>query len=397
MQHKERTAGIVYHANMMQFLDTPNALEHLIDRIRAAAAHRTPLCIRGGGSKDFYGRRDLSAEVLDTRALSGIVAYEPSELVITAQAGTPLQELEATLAERGQCLPFEPPHFGSSDHSTATVGGMVAAGLSGPARASVGAVREYVLGLHMVNGRGESLQFGGQVMKNVAGYDVSRLMVGSMGTLGLVTQVSLKVLPVAPAEATLTFALPQQEALECLNRWGGEPLPLNASYWVDDMLYVRLRGAVAAVESACKRLLLEQSGLRLDNAQAQPEWERCRNQKHAFFAQRPSPLRGNMALWRLSVPQTTPAIALPWPQFVEWHGGLRWVWAPVQDAKMLQITAQQMGGSATLFIAANAQPASDSAYFSMKDPQRKTLMEIQTRVKQSLDPHGIFYANPTCP
>ncbi len=385
----------------MQSLDTHNAQEYLIDRIRAAAAHGTPLCIRGGGSKDFYGRRDLTAEVLDTRVLSGIVAYEPSELVVTAYAGTPLKELEATLAAQGQCLPFEPPHFGDA---TATVGGMVAAGLSGPARASVGAVREFVLGLHMLNGRGESLQFGGQVMKNVAGYDVSRLMVGSMGTLGLITQVSLKVLPIAPAEATLTFALTQHEALECLHRWGGEPLPLNASYWVDDTLYLRLRGAVAAVESACHRLLAEQTGLRMENAQAEPEWERCRNHKLPFFAQRPSSLRGNVALWRLSLPQTAPVLSLPWPQLVEWHGGVRWVWAPVQDAKMLQITAHQLGGSATLFIAANAHPESDSGYFSMNAPHLKTLLDIHNRVKQSLDPQGIFghnhphlYANPTRP
>ncbi|MEN9473112.1 MAG: glycolate oxidase subunit GlcE [Pseudomonadota bacterium] len=391
----------MYHADMMQPLDTTNALEHLIGRIRAAAAHGTQLCIRGGGSKDFYGRRDLTAEVLDTRSLSGIVAYEPSELVITAQAGTPLQELEALLAEKGQCLAFEPPHFGDGK---STVGGMVAAGLSGPARASAGAVREFVLGLHMVNGRGESLQFGGQVMKNVAGYDVSRMMVGSMGTLGLITQVSLKVLPVAPAEATLIFALPQNEALECLHHWGGKPLPLNASYWVDDTLYVRLRGAVAAVESACQRLLSEHTGLRMENSQAQPEWERCRHQKMAFFTQRPSPLSGNMALWRVSVPQTAPALSLPWPQLVEWHGGLRWFWAPVQDAKMLQIMAHQLGGSATLFIAANAQPESDSGYFSMNDPALQALVKIQHNLKQSLDPQGIFghnaphaYANPTRP
>lgn len=373
---------------MMQSSETPIAQKHLIDRIRAAAAQGTHLCIRGGGSKDFYGRRDQTAEVLDTRALSGIVAYEPSELVVTAYAGTPLKELEATLAERGQCLAFEPPHFGDA---TATVGGMVAAGLSGPARANVGAVREFVLGLHMVNGRGESLQFGGQVMKNVAGYDVSRMMVGSMGTLGLITQVSLKVLPIAPAEATLVFALDQATALECLHRWGGEPLPLNASYWMQDTLYLRLRGAVAAVESACQRLLTEQSGLRMENSQAQPEWERCRNQQWFFFTQRPSPLSGNMALWRLSVPQTAPALPLPWPQLVEWHGGLRWFWVPVQDAKMLHIMARQMGGSATIFIAANAHPVSDSNDNTLLD---SALFAIHQRLKNRLDPQGILGNHP---
>src|ERR1700712_101039 len=162
-----------------------SALAALIERIRAAAAQGTPLRIRGGGSKDFYGER-LEGELLETRGLAGIVSYEPSELVVTVRAGTPLAQLEQALAERGQSLPFEPPHFGDC----ATVGGMVAAGLSGPARASVGAVRDYVLGINLVNGRGEELVFGGTVMKNVAGYDVSRLMAGAMGTLGLITELS---------------------------------------------------------------------------------------------------------------------------------------------------------------------------------------------------------------
>ena len=224
----------------MQTMDS--ALRHITDHIRAASSNGTALRICGGGSKDFYGNH-LEGELLDTRGLSGILSYEPTELVVTVGAGTPLAELEALLAEHGQCLAFEPPHFawsssatathaeplgerapscGTADGSKATIGGMVAAGLSGPARASAGAVREYVLGLHLVNGLGEELVFGGQVMKNVAGYDVSRMMVGSMGTLGLITEVSLKVLPVAPAEATLVFAMDQASALECLHRWGGQ-------------------------------------------------------------------------------------------------------------------------------------------------------------------------------
>ena len=204
-------------------------LEPMIERIRTAADRGTPLRIRGGGSKDFYCER-ARGELLETAALSGITSYEPTELVVTVRAGTPLAELEAVLAGRGQCLPFEPPHF----EGGATVGGMVAAGLSGPARASVGAVRDYVLGMTLLNGKGELLTFGGQVMKNVAGYDVSRLMCGAMGTLGLITEVSLKVLPLAPAEATLKFEMNQADALAQLNTWGGQALPLNASCWVDD-------------------------------------------------------------------------------------------------------------------------------------------------------------------
>ncbi|HEY0823643.1 MAG TPA: glycolate oxidase subunit GlcE, partial [Ramlibacter sp.] len=277
------------------------ALAPLVDRIRAAAAQGTPLRIRGGGSKDFYGET-LQGELLPTSGLRGIVNYEPSELVVTVRAGTPLAELEQVLAARGQSLPFEPPHFGPD----ATVGGMVATGLSGPARASVGAVRDYVLGLNLVNGRGEELVFGGQVMKNVAGYDVSRLIAGAMGTLGLITEVSLKVLPLPPGEATLRFELSQEEALRRLNAWGGQPLPLNASCWVEEDglggLYLRLRGAVAAVEAACRSL----GGERLAPADAAREWNALREQATPWF-------RGSAGrdLWRLSVPQTAPVLQLP--------------------------------------------------------------------------------------
>ena len=201
----------------------------LAARVRAAADAGTSLRIRGGGSKDFYGQ-SLRGELLDMSPFSGIISYEPSELVVTVRAGTRLAQLEALLASQGQCLPFEPPHFGPH----ATVGGMVASGLNGPARASVGAVRDFLLGVVLLNGRGERLSFGGQVMKNVAGYDVSRLMAGSMGPPGVLHEVSLKVLPIAPAEATLMCRLPQQPALDLLNRWGGQPLPLNASCWVHD-------------------------------------------------------------------------------------------------------------------------------------------------------------------
>lgn len=378
-----------------------SALHHLSERIRAAAADHSPLRIRGGGSKDFYGLHaqtgaDLQGEVLDTTALRGIVSYEPSELVVTVRSGTPLAELEAVLAEQGQCLPFEPPHFGSGG---ATVGGMVAAGLAGPARASVGGVRDYVLGLQMLNGRAEHLTFGGQVMKNVAGYDVSRLMVGAMGTLGLLTEISLKVLPIAPAEATLVFEMDQPSALEQLHRWGGEPLPLNASCWVRDasdphmprdLLFVRLRGAVAAVEAACTILLAQHVGTRMDNAQAQPDWTLCRNQQLPFFA---APGVPGLQLWRLSVAQTAPAFDLPWAQLVEWHGGLRWLWAPADAAPQLQTLARQQGGNATIFIAACADSARVRGRFGSENsvaPAPSASAAIQRRLQDSFDPHGIF-------
>lgn len=378
-------------------------LRQITDRIHAAVADRTPLRIRGGGSKDFYGE-SLQGELLDVTPLRGITSYEPTELVVTVRAGTPLAELEASLAEKGQCLAFEPPHFAVKGlasvllpHQAASVGGMVAAGLSGPARASAGAVRDFMLGVTLLNGRGELLTFGGQVMKNVAGYDVSRLMVGAMGTLGVITEVSLKVLPRAPAEATLMCAgLKQQQALDLLNRWGGQPLPLNASCWVfddsvspaRDCLFVRLRGAVAAVQAACPRMTADvqavgSDAIRMDNAQAGPDWDACRDQTLLFF----TPPAPELCLWRLSVPQTAAALTLPWPQFVEWHGGQRWLWAPPQAQAQLRQAVAEVGGSATLFRAPVADGAGTSGRFN---PLQPALNRIHQRLKAEFDPAGIF-------
>ena len=365
-----------------------SSLAPIADRVRSAAADQTPLRIRGGGTKDFFGLA-LHGEVLDTRVLRGIVSYEPSELVVTVKAGTPLAELEAALAEQGQCLPFEPPHFAQTPADSATVGGMVAAGLSGPARASVGAVRDYMLGVTLLNGRAELLTFGGQVMKNVAGYDVSRLMAGAWGTLGLITEVSLKVLPVAPGEATLRFECNQADALRKLHAWGGQPLPLNASCWVQDgeagsgTLYVRLRGAVAAVEAACRSM----GGTRLDNATVAPDWAACRDQTLPWFADRAQ--RPDHALWRLSVPATAPVLTLPAgaQPLVEWHGALRWVQAPEAAGDALRAAADAVGGNASIFIAASAGGVSARGQFDLKS---RALEQIHTRLKHSFDPAGIF-------
>ena len=361
-------------------------------RVREAARAGAPLRIRGGGSKDFYGQ-GLAGDVLDLAGHAGVISYEPSELVVTVRGGTPLAALEALLAEQGQCLPFEPPHFGPH----ATVGGMVASGLSGPARASSGAVRDYVLGVVLLNGKGEVLTFGGQVMKNVAGYDVSRLMAGTLGTLGAILEVSLKVLPVAPAEATLACSgLPQQKALDLLNRWGGQPLPLNASCWVhdetdspaQDRLFVRLRGAVAAVEAACPRLMADVQAAggqaaRMDNAQAGADWQACREQTLPFFTQPSAP---DACLWRLSVPQTAPALDLPCAPLIEWHGGLRWLWAPAGAAAQLRQAASQAHGHATLFRRAAGTPA-DLPVFTPLDAVQS---RIQRALKKQFDPAGVF-------
>ncbi len=254
---------------------------------------RTPLDICGGGTKRFYGELPAGAP-LDVTPLSGITCYEPTELVVTARAGTPLRDLEAALQEHGQSLPFEPPRFAPGG----TVGGMVAAGLSGPARASVGSVRDHVLGVTLLNGRGEVLTFGGQVTKNVAGYDVSRLIVGSLGVLGVICDVSLKVLPMSVATETLSFDWDEARALETFSRWAAQPLPINASAWHGGLLRVRLAGARAAVAAACERL----GGERLASSAANAWWLSVRDQSAEFFSAGEETLARGEALWRVSVP-----------------------------------------------------------------------------------------------
>ncbi|MDO8767497.1 MAG: glycolate oxidase subunit GlcE [Burkholderiaceae bacterium] len=373
-------------------MDLPAAplLPQILDRIKAAASAAAPLRIRGGGSKDFYGQ-SLQGEILDTTGLTGITSYEPSELVVTVRAGTPLAELEAVLAEENQCLPFEPPHFKAGT----TVGGMVAAGLSGPSRASSGGVRDFMLGVSMVNGKAEQLTFGGQVMKNVAGYDVSRLMAGSLGTLGLITEVSLKVLPIAPAEATLKFEYPQAEAIKRLNVWLGHPLPLHASCWLEDggvpSLYVRLRGAVAAVHAAVQRMggeLQDEHSGHPAVATVAARWRALRDQTLPFFKLQPGE-----SLWRLSVPDTTPDLELEelGQTLVEWHGAQRWVKVSMQDpasaALRLRERVHAVGGSATLFVASQADNAAAIPVFS---PLKPPLDRIHRDLKRQFDPAGIF-------
>jgi glycolate oxidase FAD binding subunit len=379
-----------------------NSLLEIIERIKAAASLGAPLRIRGGGTKDFYGQ-SLQGEILDTTGLSGITSYEPSELVVTVKAGTPLAELEAVLAEKNQCLPFEPPHFEKIWGTVAdpieilpafaktqtTVGGMVAAGLSGPSRASSGSVKDFVLGVDMVNGKGEELHFGGTVMKNVAGYDVSRLMAGSMGTLGLITEVSLKVLPMAPAEATLKFECSQTEAINMLNTWGGQPLPLNASCWMRDAgegsLYVLLRGAVAAVDAAIKKMGGKLQNATSGNATVAADWQALRNQSMDFFK-----LQGEECLWRLSVPDSAPDLHLG-ETLVEWHGAQRWVKLPYSDASIIRSKVNALGGSAILFVADQAinTPATVNNRVVF-NPLKAPLDRIHRDLKRQFDPVGIF-------
>lgn len=335
-----------------------------IEEFRSRILERKPLRLRGGGSKDFYGG-PLSGEVLDTRGHSGIVGYEPTELVITARAGTPLAEINSALATRRQVLACEPPHFGA-----ATLGGAVAAGLSGPRRATAGSVRDFVLGVKMMDGEGRELNFGGQVMKNVAGFDVSRLIAGSLGTLGLITEVSLKVLPQPVAEATLRFAMAQAEALDKLNRWAGQPLPIVASCWENGVLTLRLAGARAAVEAA---------QLKLGAGETAPDgfWNDLRDQRLPFFAVE--------TLWRLSVPSLTPRLDLPGEQLIEWGGALRWLSSDAAP-ETIRAAAAAVGGSATLYRAPPGLKAQVGTFAPLSAP----LMTLHRNLKVAFDPQGIF-------
>ena len=342
------------------------SLDALQEAIRDAASRGTALRLRGGGSKDFYGNAPRG-EVLDTRSYAGIVAYEPSELVVTARCGTTLAELEGALKERNQALPFEPPHFGPQ----ATVGGCVAAGLSGPRRAAAGALRDFLLGTKLIDGRGNLLVFGGQVMKNVAGYDVSRLLAGSLGTLGLIAEASIKVLPRAPLEATVQLKMTEERAIEALNRWAGLPLAISATAWTGGELGVRLSGAEAAVRAAAATV----GGEPVAEAQAAAYWAGVREHADPFFA-------GDEPLWRISVPPATPPLRLPGRQMIEWGGGLRWLKSDA-EAAVIREAAQRARGHATLF---RAERRSGEAF----SPLGAVQMQLHRSLKAAFDPAGIL-------
>ncbi len=342
------------------------SLESLQTAIRDAAASGAPLRLRGGGTKDFYGNEPRGA-ILDTRAYAGIVNYEPTELVVTARCGTRLSELESALEREGQCLPFEPPHFGDG----ATLGGCVAAGLSGPRRAAAGALRDFVLGVKMVDGRGRVMSFGGQVMKNVAGYDVARMSAGTLGTLGLIAEVSLKVLPRPAYELSLRLELPLERALETMNRWAGRPLPISATAWHEGELTVRLSGPDVALRAAREAI----GGTPLDPTDAQGHWRAIREHSHAFFA-------GNEPLWRVAVPSASGPMALDGTMLVEWGGALRWLRsdAPVGAVRD---AARTLGGHATLFRAADK---SAGAFM----PLSPALARLHRELKAVFDPAAIL-------
>jgi glycolate oxidase FAD binding subunit len=360
------------HSQLEPAVSAP-ALDRLIDQIQTARSQKGALDIRGGGTKAFYGE-PAEGVSLDVKPLTGISSYEPSELVVTVRAGTPLAELEEALANKGQYLPFEPPRYGSGG----TVGGMVASGLSGPARAAVGSVRDHVLGATLINGQGHVLSFGGQVMKNVAGYDVCRLLAGSMGILGVICEVSIKVMPQPVATCTLRFEKDVASAIQQLNEWAGKPLPINASAWWEGMLVVRLSGNGAAVDAAQRKL----GGETIERNLAASFWAGLRDHTDEFFIGAAKAVQGGATLWRLSVPQVAPPLNLPGEQLMEWGGAQRWLCTPLPAAQVREVAAAAKG-HAVLFRGADK---SGGAFAPLPEPQ----MRIHREMKAAFDPDGIF-------
>lgn len=363
------------------------------EQILNAAKNKTPLSIEGGGTKSWYGNPNSYAK-LNTRSYSGILEYQPEELVITACAGTPLKEIEAALKEKNQVLAFEPPHFGEN----ATFGGAIAAGLAGPGRITVGNFRDFVLGARILDGKGQDLSFGGKVMKNVAGYDVSRLLPGSLGTLSLLLEASVKVLPKPAATATLRCQISQEKALKILNEWAGQPLPLSASCWIGSAkggngeLTFRLAGAAAAVKAAIPLMSSLVNATEVDSETAESFWNNVREQKLSAFGN----LGTDQTLYRLALPAACGPIAISGANddiVLEWHGQQRWIKAPGDEATFTAIKAiaNSHGGHATRFRqGANVDPSYQRFTLLTEQAHSKALEAVQRRLRSAFDPAGVF-------
>jgi len=348
----------------------PDISQQLQEQVLQARSGKEKLNIVGGGTKAFMGRAPSSdagaLNVLNVGEHTGIVAYHPVELVMTVRAGTALSDIEAALAEQGQALHFEPPHFGAES----TIGGTFACNLSGPGRPWAGSVRDQVLGIRLLNGKGEHLRFGGEVMKNVAGYDVSRLQAGALGTLGVVTEISLKVMPGPAASLTLVQDMAMDEVLHYMNSRAAEPKPITAACWVDGKVYLRLSGAKSAVEATAEKW----SGDVMEKGEA--FWRSVQDMQHEFFADKDEPL------WRFSVGSTaaTPKIEGQW--FIDWAGSQRW-FRGTAELGDLEPLARTAGGQVSLFRGGDRSA-------EVMHSQPNALKTIQQRVKISFDPDGIF-------
>ena len=412
-------AGLIRDGLRGSFRQADPALREMRERIVEARDLGRQLLIEGSGSKRFYGESVTAGgavSVLPVSGYRGIVSYEPTELVITAKCGTPLIEIEAALEERGQVLAFEPPRFPSATGATGagpvqdnfggTLGGAVATGLSGPRRVSAGAAKDFILGAALVDSSGQWLQFGGTVMKNVAGYDVARLLCGSMGMFGVIAEVSVKVLPKPAAEQTLSMPATMEQALAWLNEWGGQPLPVAASLWSQGQIFLRLAGAAAAVDRASGRFVAERGAVLMDAAAASVFWDGLRDQNNALFVPGgvSSPHDPALRLWRVSVPSTAAAFHVQGEQWLEWGGALRWC-RTTASASEVRSKAEALGGTAMLYrgeFRSDERAERRSTRGAMPNgvgevsrfhPLSPALLKLHQKLKAELDPRGVF--NPS--
>ncbi len=343
---------------------TEKLVQQYQQQLQDAYTSEIPLCIQGGRSKAFYGRK-TKAGILDVSANSGVISYEPTELVITVRAGTTISEINEALAKHNQILAFEPPCFATG----ATAGGMVACGLSGPRRPYVGAVRDFVLGLKCLNGKAEILNFGGQVMKNVAGYDVSRLMTGAMGTLGVLLEISLKVLPKPDYELTLKGESDVATAIQLMNKWAGQSIPISATSFQDDNIFIRLSGHKSAVLAASSQFSFS------EYSDGENYWESLREHRDDFFSD-------DENLWRLSVPSTTEKIDIQGQWLIEWGGAQRWL-KTSEAVEQVRRVVSKVGGHATLFRGGDREG-------DIFQPLSAGIEQLHVALKNAFDPKRIL-------
>ena len=342
--------------------DTSQSIQ---EQVQQARASNMPLRIVGSDSKAFYGQSTTDGQRLSVGEHQGIISYEPTELVIKARAGTPLQDIEQHLAQANQMLAFEPPAYAQS----ATLGGTIACNFSGPRRAFAGSARDFVLGCTLINGQGERLHFGGEVMKNVAGYDVARLMCGAMGTLGVLLDISIKVLPKPETEITLVYELDANESLTKVHEQARQSLPISATCFDANRLYVRLSGTEQAVSSARNRLggEVEENG--------QQFWHDLKEHQLSFF-------NSNKPLWRLSLASNAPLLKLSGKGLYEWNGALRWLLSD-ETEQAIRNQVERHGGHAICFKNANA----DTQIFHTLAPP---IQQLHKNLKHAFDPDGIL-------
>lgn len=346
--------------------------KQLIEQVQQAIHDKTPLTIQGNNTKAALGRTLPEQTVLSVAEHHGVVKYEPAELVLTVRAGTTLTEIDDVLAEQGQMLASDPRRF----QGQATIGGSLATNQSGAARPWFGSLRDHVLGLRLINGKGEHLQFGGQVMKNVAGYDVSRLQAGAMGTLGVITGVSLKVLPKPDFSLTLAKTVDCSESIALMNQLTASTKPLTGVSWADNTLYLRLQGSKQAILATAQQWRQQYQTQELAPDTADQFWDNLREHQLGFFTQDDSPL------FRFSINANAPHVLDDKPWLFNWSGSQRWLKGEFDLAELSEM-AKQMGGEVQLYEGGQAEQE--------RSLQNNPVMQrLHKNVKQALDPHAIF-------